>query len=231
MVSDAGGTSSGGPRYTYLAAPTVESITPGQGPTAGGTAVKVKGTGFLEGATVTVGGAATSVVVVSESEITAKTAAHAAGEAEATVTDAGGTSAGGPKYTYVAVPSVESVSPIQGPTAGGAAVTIKGKGFVGPATVKIGGVATSVVVVSETEITAKTAAHAAGEAEVVVSDAGGASAGGPGYDYVAVPSVESVTPSQGPTAGGIRGDYKGERVRSAGHGQNRRRGDIGGGGL
>ena len=58
------------------------------------------------------------------------------------------------------VPIVESITPTQGPTAGGTSVKIKGKGFVSPATVKIGSAATSVTVVSETEITAKTAATA-----------------------------------------------------------------------
>src|SRR4029077_3255486 len=117
--------------------------------------------------------------VVSETEITAKTAANPAGAQEVIVTDVGGSSTAGPKYTYVAVPTVESVAPTQGPTAGGTSVKIKGTGFVAPATVKIGSSATSVTVVSETEITATTAATAAGAQEVIVSDAGGSSTAGP----------------------------------------------------
>ena len=151
VVTDVGGSSTGGPEYTYVAVPGVESIAPTQGATAGGTKVTIKGTGFVAGATVTIGSAATSVVVKSETEVTATTAAHAAGAQEVVVSDAGGTSTGGPKYSYVAVPSVESVAPNQGPTAGGTAVKIKGKGFLAGSTVTIGSSATSVVVVSETD--------------------------------------------------------------------------------
>ena len=82
--------------------PTVSSIEPTQGSTAGGTAVKIKGTGFVSGATVQIGSEATSVQVLSETEIKAKTAAHVAGGQEVMVKDARGTSTLGPTYTYVA---------------------------------------------------------------------------------------------------------------------------------
>ena len=209
VVTDVGGPLTGGPEYTYVAVPSVESITPSSGATAGGTSVKIKGSGFVAPATVKIGSAATEVKVVSETEITAKTVATAAGVQEVIVTDAGGTSTLGPKYTFVAVPSVESVSPDQGPTAGGTAVKIKGKGFLAGSTVTIGSSATSVVVVSETEITAKTAAGAAGGQEVVVTDVGGSLTGGPEYTYVAVPGVESIAPTQGATAGGTKVTIKG----------------------
>ena len=166
--------------------PTVTSISPSAGTTAGGTSVTIKGTGFLSGATVEIGNPATSVNVVSETEITATTAATAAGSDEVVVTDAGGISTGtpSPSYTYVIPPTVTSISPSAGTTAGGRLVTIKGTGFLSGATVKIGNPATSVNVVSETEITAMTAATAAGSDEVVVTDTKGTSTGGPSYTYV-----------------------------------------------
>ncbi len=69
-----------------LQGPTVTSIDPPKGPTAGGTPVKITGTGFLPDASVTFGGkAATSVIVDSSGKlITAKTPAQEA-EAEADV--------------------------------------------------------------------------------------------------------------------------------------------------
>ena len=201
IVTDAGGPSTLGPSYTYVAPPTVTSIEPTQGPTAGGTSVTIKGKGFLTGSTVTIGAAATAVTVVSETEITAKTAANPAGAQEVIVTDAGGPSTGGPKYTYVAVPIVESITPAQGPTAGSTSVKIKGKGFLASATVKIGSAATSVAVVSETEITAKTVATAGGRPGSDRHRRGGSSTLGPKYTYVAPPSVDRITPTQGPTAG------------------------------
>jgi hypothetical protein len=82
-------------------APTVGSIAPSSGTTAGGAPVTIKGAGFLKGATVMIGSAATAVNVVSETEITATTPAHAAGATEVVVTDSKGTSAGGPTYSYL----------------------------------------------------------------------------------------------------------------------------------
>ncbi len=78
--------------YTYTAtnpAPTVSAITPERPePPAGGTAVTITGTGFLAGATVSLGGtAATGVTVVNSTSITATTAAHAAGAVNVVVTN------------------------------------------------------------------------------------------------------------------------------------------------
>jgi phosphatidylinositol-3-phosphatase len=67
-------------------APTVSSITPNSGPTAGGTSVTISGTGFVSGATVSLGGAAaTNVVVTNSTTITATTAPHSAGVVDVVV--------------------------------------------------------------------------------------------------------------------------------------------------
>ena len=91
--------------------PLVEIITPNEGPATGSTLVKITGRGFLKGATVTIGSAAaTSVVVVSEREITAETPAGT-GAHEVVVKDEGGTSTLGPSYTYVVLPpTVEAIA-------------------------------------------------------------------------------------------------------------------------
>ena len=79
-------------------------------PAAGGTAVTLTGTNFAAGATVTVGGAAaTSVVVVSSTRITAVTPAGAAGARDVRVALSGGqavTLTGG--FTYTAGTSTDS---------------------------------------------------------------------------------------------------------------------------
>lgn len=84
--------------------PSVTSVNPTSGPAAGGTSVTITGSGFLAGASVTIGNAATSVKVISETELTAVTAATAPGGDEVVVTGPNGTSTGGPTYTYVAPP-------------------------------------------------------------------------------------------------------------------------------
>jgi IPT/TIG domain-containing protein/glycosyl hydrolase family 16 len=68
-------------------------------------------------------------------------------------------------------PKVSAISPNTGTANGGTAVTITGTGFLSGAAVTIGGTAaTSVTVVGSTSITAKTPAHAAGAADVVVKN-------------------------------------------------------------
>jgi hypothetical protein len=167
------GTLTNGFTYTSPTAPTVTDVSPSSGPAAGGTAVTLTGTNFVTGATVTFGGTgATSVVVVSATQITATTAAHAAGAVNVVVTNPdtqSGSLTNG--FTYVAAPTVTSVSPSSGTTAGGTAVTVTGTNFMTGATVTFGGTgATNVVVVSATQITATTAAHAAGAVNVVVTN-------------------------------------------------------------
>ena len=66
---------------------------------------------------------------------------------------------------------------------------------------------------------------------MIVTDVGGPSTGGPEYTYVAVPSVESITPTQGATAGGTSVKIKGTGFVLARHGQDRQRRDLGGSGL
>lgn len=71
-------------------APSVTRVTPSFGPDAGGTLVTLLGSGFLSGATVSVGGVpATSVTVVDPTTITATTGPHVAGTVDVTVTNPG----------------------------------------------------------------------------------------------------------------------------------------------
>ena len=66
--------------------PTVSSVLPASGPTFGGTSITITGTGFLAGATVSLGGTfASNVTVVNSTSITALTPAHTAGPVDVTV--------------------------------------------------------------------------------------------------------------------------------------------------
>jgi hypothetical protein len=175
-------------------APTVTSISPNSGTINGGTAVTITGTGFLAGATVSLGGtAATGVTVVNSTSITATTPAHAAGTVNVVVTNSdtqSGTLTQGFTYTTVSnpPPTLTGVSPASGTAAGGTSVTITGTGFLAGQTVSLGGTpATGVTVVSSTTITATTPAHAAGAVDVVVSNAEQHAGTLPnGYTYTAI---------------------------------------------
>ena len=140
----------------------------------------------MTGATVTFGAAAaTNVVVVSGTSITATTPAGSAGAVTVTVTNPGsqsGSLASG--FTYVLVPTVSSVSPNSGPPAGGTAVTITGTNFATGATVKFGSTAaTNVVVVNSTTITATTPAESSGAVTVTVTVNGQSGSLANGYTY------------------------------------------------
>ena len=107
--------------FTYLAAappapppspaptaPTLSAIAPSSGSTAGGTGVTLTGSGFVAGATVTIGGnTASNLVVASATSITATTPAHAAGAVDVVVTNPDGLNArlaGAFTYTAPAPP-------------------------------------------------------------------------------------------------------------------------------
>jgi hypothetical protein len=191
--------------FTYIVEPTVTSVSPNTGPVAGGTSVTITGTNFASGATVTVGSvAATNVVVVSSTSITATTPAGTVGAATVTVTLNGQRGSLASGFTYIGLPTVTSVSPNTGPTTGGAAITITGTNFATGATVTFGGTAaTNVVVASSTSITATTPAGSAGAVTVTVTNLGSLSGSlTSGYTYVVKPTVTSVTPNTGPVAGG-----------------------------
>jgi hypothetical protein len=211
------GNSSGNSAYTNEAgatalanpAPTISSVSPNKGVLTGATSVTITGTGFLSGATVTLGGAAaTNLTVTSGTSIMATTPAHALGAVDLVVTNndsQSATLAGG--FTYVnPAPTVTGISPASGPAAGGTSVTITGTGFAAGATVTLGGVAaTGVTVVNATSITATTAAHAGAVVNVVITNPDTQSGTlTNGFTYVnPAPTLTSIAPSSGLTTGGL----------------------------
>ncbi|MEL0627543.1 IPT/TIG domain-containing protein [Salinibacterium amurskyense] len=188
--------------FTYVAAPTVSDLTPVIGPIAGGSAVTITGSGFTGATGVTFDGdAGTSFTVVSDTEITVSSPAHAAGEVEVVVEHAGGDVTAG-NFTYLADPVVTDVTPTSGPLAGGTEVTITGSGFTGATGVTFDGDdGTSFTVVSDTEITVTTPAHAAGDAPIVVVHPVVNAAAGD-FTYTEAPAIASLAPNTGPVAGG-----------------------------
>ena len=171
------------------------SVSPNTGLTAGGTTVTITGTNFATGATVTFGTtAASNVVVVSATSITASTPPGTAGAVTVSVTVGGQSGSLANGFTYVGLPTVTSVSPSNGPTAGGTAVTITGTNFATGATVTFGATAaTNVVVVSGTSITASTPAGTVGAVTVTVTNPLAQSGSLPnGFTYVAVTNITFV---------------------------------------
>jgi hypothetical protein len=110
----------------------------------------------------------------------------------------------GELVVYAAPPTVTSVSPPSGPTAGGTTVTITGTGFVsvgGDTEVWIGGVpCTPVVLAGPTSLDCTTGARAAGTVDVLVRTYGTLTDTGAGlFTYVSSPSPTPPPPPTGVT--------------------------------
>ena len=98
-------------------------------------------------------------------------------------------------FTFISSPSISSISPSQGKTAGGDNVTITGSYFTGAGGVTIGGNAlTNVNVVSDTQITGTTAAGTIGAASVIVTAAGGSNAPNSLFTYIGPPTANNGGP-------------------------------------
>ena len=102
--------------------------------------------------------------------------------------------------TRAAPPTITSVAPYIGSTAGGQSVTITGTNFIGVSAVAFGGVPTTTFTVdSATRITAIAPARTAGPAEVTVTTVGNSSVTrANGFTYVAAPVVTAVKPLNTP---------------------------------
>ena len=108
--------------------PTITSIVPNSGPTAGGQAVVINGTNLSGVTSVTFGGTPGTAISSTATTINVTTPAHAAGAVDVVANVAAGsvTSAGG--YTYVVTsPIITSINPTSGPV--GTSVTISGSNF------------------------------------------------------------------------------------------------------
>lgn len=171
--------------------PTLASIAPALGAAAGGLAVTLTGTRYTapnaSPTTVTIGGvAATSIVVVNATTITAATPAGTQGtDVNVVVTNHWGsaTLAAGFHYNQ-AVPDLVSLNPASGSLLGGTSVTLAGTAFTGATSVAFGGqAATSLVVVNDTTITCATPAVNVGQVDVVVTTPFGSDTLVNGYEF------------------------------------------------
>jgi len=102
--------------YTYEGPPVFTNITPASGTIAGGTAVIIIGTNFVNGtlASVTIGGTVTPAVWVNSTYITATTLGGPAGAADVVITNnhtQNATGIGAYSYIYTAAPEIVSITP------------------------------------------------------------------------------------------------------------------------
>ncbi len=185
--------------------PTITAVSPGIGPTLGGTSVTITGAN-LAGATAVRFGAssASSFAVGPEGSVTAVSPAGA-GTVDVSVTTQAGTSPpmAADRFTYAAPPSVTKLSPSSGSAGGGTTVTITGTSFQGATAVSFGATAAaSFSVRSATTITAVAPQAAAGTLDVRFTTPIGTSATSTHDRYRFTPRVTGVSPNAGSVAGG-----------------------------
>ena len=195
--------------YLYFNDVLVTKVDPPQGPTAGGTAMSIHGTGFTGDCQVLVGGKqALNVQVVSDDTVTAITPPGAFGAVPVHVINTRGTGLLKKGFSYTAAPTVTSVSPASGPTVGGTQAVVRGTGFSADVDLQIGtGKATVISVKGSTEAHITTPPGAAGKADVTATTAFGANTLPGGYVYsddtgAAATHILSIAPPSGPLAGG-----------------------------
>jgi len=165
----------GGSLFASGASPAVTGVSPAAGPQAGGTSVTITGAGFdstSANTTVDFGAnAATSVNVVSSTQVTATSPAGTGTVDVRVTTQVGESPVNSPadQFTYSSGPAVTGVSPGTGPNSGGTAVIITGSGFTGATSVHFGTEAASFTVVSGTSITASSPAEPNDDATVDIT--------------------------------------------------------------
>ncbi|PKN56459.1 MAG: hypothetical protein CVU56_15985 [Deltaproteobacteria bacterium HGW-Deltaproteobacteria-14] len=201
--------------YNYKDDVQVTLVEPARGHWLGGEPITVYGAGFAAGATVVIGGRAAPVIqVVDAQTITAITPAGAPGPAEIYVSSADGVGRYAPGFLYDGGPRVDVVTPTGGPLSGGYPVTIRGAGFYGTVTAKIGGrLVTDVRVDSAGLLTGTVPPGAiAGSADVtLITESGTALAAG-AFHYLGAPDPPFALLSVHPTRGALSG---GEQVALA----------------
>ena len=189
----------------------ISEIVPNAGPVAGGTSVVITGTGLISATALTFGGLpAPTWTVITDTQITATTPAHAAGPVDVVITTPSKviTSTGG--FTYYDVPTISNggagggIAPNAGPLAGGTTVVITGTHLLGATSVTFGGTPANLAActVTDTSITCPTPPHAAGAVNVVVTTPGGTATSTGGFTYVPPPTIGGIAPNSGPTTGG-----------------------------
>ena len=209
-------TTAGGPSnalsFTFVAAPVVTSVSPGDGPLPGGTSVTISGSGFTGATLVLFGGIYAPFTVTDDSTIAAVSpAGESVDSVGVTVTTTGGTNTPGPgaQFTYDPVanplaPTITKVSPNWGPATGGTVVTMTGTNFSAPASVTFGGVpAANVVVVSPTTLKA-TSPPGTGTVDIIASNLYGPGLAVPADQFSYGPIVTKVSPSAGSAGGNTK---------------------------
>jgi streptogramin lyase len=202
-VVTGGGTSAvtGADQFTYVAAvPVITGVSPDSGPTTGGTQITVTGENLNAGS-VSVGPNELVNATCTPTQCTGTTPPSTAGVLDVQVTNDSGSSASvaADQFTYVTAPAptITSIEPDSGSTAGATQIAIFGTNLAG-ASVQIGG-QNAYATCSDASCSATVPPGAVGTAAVVATRLDGISSASASftYDQQGLPSITSVEPAAG----------------------------------
>ena len=123
----------------FPAGPTTSLLSPSEGPAAGGTSVTIDGTNLSSASSVTFGGQPGTVTADSAIFPHGHLAARCRRSGRCDGDHAGGTTTETAAFSYVATPTISSVSPSEGPAVEGTSVTIDGTNLSSASSVTFGG--------------------------------------------------------------------------------------------
>ncbi|MFG2526508.1 IPT/TIG domain-containing protein [Streptomyces sp. NPDC048516] len=158
------------------------------------------GTGLADATVVHFGNKSAAITANTPTSVSV-VAPSGAGVVDATVSTPGGTSNPEPFY-YVPPPVIVAVVPSSGPVAGGGTVTVTGRGLATTTSVAFGATEVTPTVVSDSELTVVSPAHATGSVSLVVTALGGTATASDTFDFVDAPTATGFSPLTGLPAGG-----------------------------
>lgn len=203
--------------YLYRSddAPTLAALSPQIGPTTGGTEVELRGFG-LDGAGVEFlfGDEPATILSRGADWALVETPPASAGLVDVSMRDAQ-TEVGrlADAFEYQTSVQIDQISPPQGPSAGGSAVTIEGRGFSQASRVEFGGVAAQFEIISDTEILAQTPAHGAGLVDVLIKAQSLSARAEDAFEYLDELEIWGFSPIRGAIAGGTYMEMRGQGFR------------------
>ncbi|MAB80752.1 MAG: hypothetical protein CMJ89_15495, partial [Planctomycetes bacterium] len=200
--------------YRFHGEPTLVSLSPTSGASAGNIPVTVNGSGFLVDSpglnNLSFGGSpATGLVILDDSTLTCMLPPGAEGTTVdlALLNDNGGDILSS-AFTYNMPSPLASIVPASGSSLGGMTVTLLGSAFTAPGTgvntVFFGGIpADDVVTVNDSTITATIPPHTAGTSvDVTLRNGNGERSLVAGFFYYPTPTLSAITPTSGSALGG-----------------------------
>jgi len=202
VLTSPGGTVTKTAAFTYVAAPTIASLSPSSGTAGGGTSTTITGTNLSGTTAVTIGGAAATLSTITATSVVVMTPVGSAGAQDVVLTTPGGsvTKTGG--FSYIGLPTIASLSTNSGAIGGGTSTTITGTNLTGTTSVRVGGASATVGTVTATTVVITTPAGSAGAQDVVLTTASGSATSVGAFTYVASPTIASLSQSNGPVSGG-----------------------------